>query len=406
MEVEKRLLKYVAIKTPCDEKKECVPTTLCQFDLAKVLVEDLKELGVENAVVDEKGFVYGIIPPTAGYESKKKIGFIAHMDTVAEYCEGDITPVIRPNYDGKDVVLGSSGRILSVSDFPHLQECKGRTLITSDGRTILGVDNKAGIAEIMQVVQLLKEEKIPHGQISIAFTPDEECGSGAPYFDYQRFDAEVAYTLDGDGEGEVQYQNFNACEANFKITGKSVHPGSAKDIMVNAVLIAAQINEMLPKYEVPRHTEGYEGFYHLLSIHGDEGSATAEYIVRDHDENSFLARKSTLRHIEKNLNEIWGQGTVQLELIDEYQNMDVIIRDHMYLIDYAKQACESVGITADVSPIRGGTDGSKFSFKGLPCPNLGTGGHGYHGPMEHVTVEGMEIAVKVVVELVKIFAEG
>lgn len=403
MKVEERLLSYVKIKTPCNENAETVPTTQCQFDLADVLVQELKELGA-RAELDDKCFVYGIIPATEGYEEKKKIGFIAHMDTVAEFCDGEITPVCTPDYNGEDFPLGTSGRVLSTKDFPHLKKCKGRTLITSDGNTILGVDDKAGIAEIMQMIEILRDKNIPHGQISVAFTPDEECGSGAAHFDFDKFDADVAYTLDGDGEGEIQYQNFNACEAKFVIQGKNVHPGSAKDIMINAVLIAADINHMLPRYETPRHTEAYEGFYHLLSIHGDEGHATAEYIVRDHDEHSFQARKNTLRHIEKSLNEIWGQGTVVLELKDEYQNMECIIRDHMYLIEHAEKACEAAGVQKDISPIRGGTDGCKLSFKGLPCPNLGTGGHGYHGPMEHVTVEGMEDAVNIIVELVKIFA--
>ena len=241
-------------------------------------------------------------------------------------------------------------------------------------------------------------------EISVAFTPDEECGSGAAHFDFEAFDAEVAYTMDGDGEGEIQYQNFNACEAKFEINGKNVHPGSAKNVMINAVLIAADINNMLPRYEIPRYTEEYEGFYHLLSIHGDEGYAIAEYIIRDHDTDSFEARKNTLRHIEKTLNELWGAGTVALTLTDEYKNMECIIKEHMYLIDYARQACANANVPEDISPIRGGTDGCKLSFKGLPCPNLGTGGHGYHGPLEHVTIEGMEAAVRVIVELVKIFA--
>lgn len=405
MKVEERLLNYVKIKTPCDENSESYPTSQCQFDLAKVLVEELKSLGVENAQLDEHCFVYGTVPATKGYENKKKIGFIAHMDTVPEFCEEEINPIITPNYNGEDFVLGTSGRVLTVKDFPHLKECKGRTLITSDGKTILGVDDKAGIAEIMQLIEILRDENIPHGQISVAFTPDEECGKGTDNFNFEKFDAEVAYTLDGDGEGEIQYQNFNACEARFEIVGKNVHPGSAKDVMINAVLIAADINNMLPRYEIPRCTEDYEGFYHLLNINGDEGHAVSEYIIRDHDEDSFNARKKTLRHIEKSLNEIWGEGTVTLTIKDEYKNMECIIKENMYLIDNAVKACKAAGVPEKILPIRGGTDGCKLSFKGLPCPNLGTGGHGYHGPLEHTTIEGMEAAVKVIVELVKIFAE-
>ena len=404
MEVEERLLKYISIKTPCDENSDKVPTTSCQFNLAKILADELKDLGLTKVILDDKCFVYGILPATPGYETRKKLGFIAHMDTVQEFCEGEIHPVCTPDYNGEDLVLGDSGRILTTKDFPHLKALKGRTLITSDGNTILGVDDKAGIAEIMQLLEILQTEQIPHGQISVAFTPDEECGSGAAHFDFEAFDAEVAYTMDGDGEGEIQYQNFNACEAKFEINGKNVHPGSAKNVMINAVLIAADINNMLPRYEIPRYTEEYEGFYHLLSIHGDEGYAIAEYIIRDHDTDSFEARKNTLRHIEKTLNEFWGAGTVALTLTDEYKNMECIIKEHMYLIDYARQACANANVPEDISPIRGGTDGCKLSFMGLPCPNLGTGGHGYHGPLEHVTIEGMEAAVRVIVELVKIFA--
>lgn len=404
MEVEERLLKYISIKTPCDENSDKVPTTSCQFNLAKILADELKDLGLTKVILDDKCFVYGILPATPGYETRKKLGFIAHMDTVQEFCEGEIHPVCTPDYNGEDLVLGDSGRILTTKDFPHLKALKGRTLITSDGNTILGVDDKAGIAEIMQLLEILQTEQIPHGQISVAFTPDEECGSGAAHFDFEAFDAEVAYTMDGDGEGEIQYQNFNACEAKFEINGKNVHPGSAKNVMINAVLIAADINNMLPRYEIPRYTEEYEGFYHLLSIHGNEGYAITEYIIRDHDTDSFEARKNTLRHIEKTLNELWGAGTVALTLTDEYKNMECIIKEHMYLIDYARQACANANVPEDISPIRGGTDGCKLSFKGLPCPNLGTGGHGYHGPLEHVTIEGMEAAVRVIVELVKIFA--
>lgn len=404
MEVKERLLKYISIKTPCDENSDKVPTTSCQFNLAKILADELKDLGLTKVILDDKCFVYGILPATPGYETRKKLGFIAHMDTVQEFCEGEIHPVCTPDYNGEDLVLGDSGRILTTKDFPHLKALKGRTLITSDGNTILGVDDKAGIAEIMQLLEILQTEQIPHGQISVAFTPDEECGSGAAHFDFEAFDAEVAYTMDGDGEGEIQYQNFNACEAKFEINGKNVHPGSAKNVMINAVLIASDINNMLPRYEIPRYTEEYEGFYHLLSIHGDEGYAIAEYIIRDHDTDSFEARKNTLRHIEKTLNELWGAGTVALTLTDEYKNMECIIKEHMYLIDYARQACANANVPEDISPIRGGTDGCKLSFKGLPCPNLGTGGHGYHGPLEHVTIEGMEAAVRVIVELVKIFA--
>lgn len=405
MNVTERLLKYVQIKTPCDYESETSPTSECQFDLARVLVDELNELGASDVYLDDDCFVYAKLPATEGLENCKKVGLIAHMDTVMEFTEGEIKPVMHENYNGEDLPLGDSGRVLSVKEFPHLTSLKGRTLITSDGTTILGVDDKAGIAEIMQLVEILQTEKIPHGPISIAFTPDEECGAGIAHFDMERFDAEVAYTLDGDTEGEVQYQNFNACDAVFEIKGAGVHPGSAKGVMVNAGLIASDINQMLPKYETPRFTEGYEGFYHLVHIEGEEAHAKSKYIVRDHSREMFEARKATLRHIEKNLNEYWGEGTVTLTITDHYYNMVEVIKEHQYLIENAKAACERCGVQAVESPVRGGTDGAKLSFMGLPCPNLGTGGHGYHGPMEHCTVEGLEKSLEILVELVKIYAE-
>lgn len=405
MKAYERMLKYIVVRTPSDGESGTTPSSQCQFELADMLVEELKELGVENASVDEQCFVYGIVPATPGYEDKTKIGFIAHMDTVSEFCDHEIKPILTENYNGEDLPLGDSGRVLTVKDFPHLPSLKGRTLITSDGTTILGVDDKAGIAEIMTLIERLQEEKIPHGQISVAFTPDEEVGTGVSHFDIEKFGAEYAYTLDGDGEGEIQYQNFNACEATFEVRGFNVHPGAAKDVMINAVLVATEINSMLPGCETPRHTSGYEGFYHLLSIHGDEASAKVHYMLRDHDLHSFEARENTLRHIEKIMNEKWGEGTVTLTIKEQYRNMEGIIEGCMHLIENAREACKNANVPEDISPIRGGTDGCQLSFRGLPCPNLGTGGHGYHGPYEHATVEGIEKATDVIVELVKIYAK-
>ena len=406
MKAYERLLKYAVMRTPSDGKSAATPTTKQQFDLARLLVTELKELGVDDVTLSDECFVYAKLPATPGLEDKRRLGLIAHMDTVSQYCDHDIRPQLTPNYDGKDLPLGTSGRTLTVRDFPHLPSLRGRTLITSDGTTILGVDDKAGIAEIMTTLEIIRDKSIAHGPLRVAFTPDEETGTGASHFDVEHFDAEVAYTLDGDTEGEIQYQNFNACEATFEFRGVSVHPGSAKDVMVNAVLLALEANNMLPGLETPRYTEGYEGFYHLLSIHGDEARATSSYIVRDHRECSFEARKATLRHIEKVMNELWGAGTVTLTIEDEYRNMESVIEGRMYLIDYARQAAERAGLKAEVSPIRGGTDGSQLSFRGLPCPNLGTGGHGYHGPFEHTTVEGMDLATTMAVELVKVYAQN
>lgn len=405
MKAYERLLKYVVVRTPSNEESTTVPTTECQFDLARILEKELKEIGVQDVVLNDKCFVYGKIPATPGYENAPKIGFLAHMDTVSDFCNGTITPVITENYDGKDLTLGTSGRELRVKDFPHLASLIGRTLINSDGNTILGVDDKAGIAEIMTAVERVLEEEIPHGQICIAFTPDEEAGTGSHSFDVPFFDADFAYTLDGGPEGEIQYENFNACGARFEIEGFSVHPGESKDTMINACLVAMEINALLPGADTPRDTEDFEGFYHLCDMTGDVGHATLNYIVRDHDEHSFEARKNTLRHIEKILNEKWGEGTVTLTIQEQYRNMSEIIRPCMHLIENAKQAAENVGITPIVTAIRGGTDGSHLSFEGLPCPNLGTGGYAFHGPYEHTTVEGMDKATEMIIELIKLYAK-
>jgi len=366
-----RLLKYVVVRTPSGENSETVPSSQCQFDLARILEEEMKSLGLSDVYLDDQCYLYGKLPATEGYEDKPAIGFIAHMDTVADFCDHDITPVITENYNGEDITLGDSGLILS------------NTLITTDGTTVLGADDKAGIAEILTVVELLKEQNIPHGPICVAFTPDEEIGTGASHFDVERFGADYGYTLDGDTEGDIQYENFNACKAFFDITGVSVHPGSSKDTMVNASLVAMEINSMLPGMETPRGTEDYEGFYHLVTMSGECAKAQLNYIVRDHDKNFFEARKNTLRLIE----------------------MAEIIAGCMHLIDNAKLACENTGIAPIIMPIRGGTDGCQLSFKGLPCPNLGTGGHAYHGPYEHITVEGMDKSVDVVMELIRLYAK-
>jgi len=400
-----RLLKYMVVRTPSDENSETVPSSQCQFDLAHLLETEMKELGLTDIYLDDQCYLYGKLPATEGLEDKPAIGFIAHMDTVSDFCDHDITPVITENYNGEDLALGTSGLTLSTETFPHLKDLKGRTLITSDGTTVLGADDKAGIAEILTVIEQLQEQNIPHGPICVAFTPDEEIGTGASHFDVERFGADYGYTLDGGTEGEIQYENFNACKACFDIAGVSVHPGSSKDTMINASLVAMEINSLLPAMETPRGTEDYEGFYHLVSMSGDCSKAQLNYIVRDHDKNYFEARKRTLTLIEKNLNAKWGEGTVKLTLTDQYKNMAEIIAGCMHLIDNAKQACENAGIEALILPIRGGTDGCQLSFKGLPCPNLGTGGHAYHGPYEHITIEGMDKAVAMVTELIKLYTK-
>lgn len=400
-----RLLKYVTIRTPSDEESSSVPSSACQFELAWHLYRELFTMGITDVKVDTKCYLYAHIPPSPGYENRPVIGFIAHMDTVSDFCDHRIIPVVHKDYDGRDLPLGDSGRVLSPEQFPHLHDLKGRTLITSDGTTILGADDKAGIAEIMTMAERLIEDEIPHSPVSIAFTPDEEIGMGAANFDLDEFGADFAYTLDGDTEGEIQYENFNACRAEFKITGVNVHPGSAKDIMVNASLVAMEINSLLPSGETPRDTEGYKGFYHLTDMKGDVAEAVLRYIVRDHQADSFEKRKQTLHEIVKTMNQKYGRGTVTLTITDQYRNMAEIIAGSMHLIENAEKACRNVGVEPLILPIRGGTDGAQLSFKGLPCPNLGTGGHGYHGPYEHITSEGMEAACNVAMELVKIYSQ-
>lgn len=406
MKAYERLLKYVVIPTPSDENSSTVPSSSCQFDLANVLVEELLALGIKDAYVDEKCYVYAHIPATPGLEELPVLGFIAHMDTVSDFCTKPITPVLRENYDGNDLPLGGEdGRILSVEMFPHLTTLKGRTLITTNGDTILGADDKAGVAEIMTLAERVISENIPHGPLAIAFTPDEEIGEGATHFNLDAFAADFAFTLDGDTEGEIQYENFNACSAVFETFGVNVHPGSSKDVMVNASLLAMEINHMIPSGETPRDTDGYEGFYHLMHMSGDVAHAKLSYIIRDHSAEKFAKRQEILRNIEGAIKEKWGEGSVILTIKEQYRNMDEIIKDgNMHLIDNAIKAAKAVGITPIVTPIRGGTDGCRLSFDGLPCPNLGTGGHSFHGPYEHISVEGMDMAVDMAVELVKLYA--
>lgn len=405
MKAYERLLNYVQIFTASDSDSNTNPTSQRQFDLAKILVEELKELGVKEVRVDSKCYVYGIIPATKGYEDKTKIGFIAHMDTAPDFCGENVKPVIIENYNGEDVRLGDSGRVLSKTNFPHLEALKGRTLITTDGKTLLGADDKAGIAEIMTMAERIIQEQIPHGQISIAFTPDEEVGAGADYFDVEGFSADFAYTVDGGAEGEIEYENFNACNAVFTVNGFNVHPGSAKDTMVNAQLLAMQINAMLPEGETPRDTKDYEGFYHLCNMKGNVEKAILDYIVRDHSNELFDKRKQRLLEIEKEMNEKYGEGSVTLKIKDQYRNMEEKIKPCMHLIDNAIASAREASITPVVLPIRGGTDGARLSFMGLPCPNIGTGGYAFHGPYEHITAEGMEYSVLHILGIIKNYAK-
>lgn len=405
MRVEERLLKYVSYWTTSDEECRQIPSSERQFELGKVLEQELRDLGLEKVTLTDHCYVYGLLPATKGYADKPAVGFISHMDTAPDFSGKDVKPQIIPDYDGNDVLLKGSGAYLKISDFPTLKTLKGRTLITTDGTTLLGADDKAGVSEVMTAVEQIITEKIPHGDIWIGFTPDEEIGSGADLFDLDYFKAKFAYTVDGDYEGEVAYENFNASSASFEINGVNVHPGEAKDIMINAALVGCEIASLLPENETPAHTEGREGFYHLTDFSGDIAHAKVNYIVRDHDKATFEKRLDTLRDIEKKMNEKYHADTVKLNIQHSYSNMLEVIEKNEYVVAIAKKAIKNVGLEPVSRPVRGGTDGARLSFMGLPCPNLGTGGYGFHGPFEHISVEGMDTAVSVIKEIVKITAE-
>lgn len=396
MNVKDRLLNYVAFHTTSQDDVDRIPSTDRQFELGRHLEKELKEMGLEQVKLDEHCYVYGLLPATKGMEDKKAIGFIAHMDTAPDFSGENVKPQIIKNYDGNDVVLKGNNTILKVSDFPNLTSLKGRTLITTDGTTLLGADDKAGIAEIFTAVEELIKDGTPHGDIWVGITPDEEVGCGANAFDLDYFKAVYAYTLDGDYEGEVAYENFNASSATVLVKGVNVHPGSAKNIMKNAASIACEFQSLLPKEQTPECTEGREGFIMLTDIEGDNACAKLSYIIRDHDAKSFKKKEEIMNAAATLLNTRYGEGVVSVSVKESYRNMLEIIEKNEDVVTVARDAIRSVGIEPISTPVRGGTDGARLSFMGLPCPNLGTGGYGFHGPFEHVTVEGMETAVKIV----------
>ena len=403
MRAYERLIKYAKVSTASEEGIGVSPSTPRQFDLARLLVDELRELGVADAEVTDTCYVYGHLPATPGHESAPCLGFIAHLDTSPDFSGENVKPRVIENYDGGDLELGA-GRTLSVKQFPHLPSLKGRTLITASGDTLLGADDKAGIAEIMTLIEQLQGGEIAHGRIAVCFTPDEEVGCGTANFDIPKLGADFAYTLDGGAEGEVVYENFNACSAVVNITGVNVHPGSAKNVMVNAALVATEFNAALPNCETPRHTEGYEGFYHLTAIAGTAERAELRYILRDHDAKKLEMRRETMFHIMKILNERYGAGTVSLSFREQYRNMAEKIRpDYMHLVENAVKATENAGVEPLRQPIRGGTDGAQLSWEGLPCPNLGTGGYAFHGPYEHITAEGMDKCVDIIRGITEIY---
>ena len=404
MRAYERFLRYIAVPTASDESSGTHPSSEKEWVLARMLREEMEALGLCDITLSDTCYLYAKLPASAGYESLPTIGFIAHMDTSPDFADGPMRARLVENYDGGEVILGA-GRTLSPTMFPHLPTLVGKTLIVTSGDTLLGADDKAGIAEILTLIERLREERIPHGPIAVAFTPDEEIGEGADNFDVALFGADFAYTMDGGFEDTLEYENFNALGATFTVNGVNVHPGSAKDIMKNAALIATELSSLFPETETPSHTEGYEGFYHLTDMEGNCERATLQYIVRDHSSEKFEERRAFLYTIEQKMNEKYGEGTVVLTVRDQYRNMLEKILPHMHLIDNAKEAMRRAGLSPKVEAIRGGTDGARLSFMGLPCPNLGTGGFAFHGPYEHITVEDMDIAVNVMVELVKLYSK-
>lgn len=401
-----RFLRYVKFETRSDEKSETIPSTPTQLEFAKILAKELEEIGMENVYVNDACFVNATLPGNVD-KDVPVIGFIAHMDT-ADFNATNVNPKIVENYDGEDIVLNEAKDIvLSVEEFPNLKNYVGKTVITTDGTTLLGADDKAGIVEIVEAMKyLIEHPEIKHGTVKVAFGPDEEIGRGADNFNVEEFGADFAYTMDGGPVGELEYESFNAAGAVFKIKGKSVHPGTAKGKLINASLIAAEIVNSFPADEVPEKTEGYEGFYFLDKINSNCEEAELSYILRDHDREKFEAKKKFAANVAKKINEKYGKKLVSVEIKDQYYNMGEIIKDHMNVVEIAKKAMENLGIKPVIEPIRGGTDGSKISFMGLPTPNIFAGGENFHGKYEFVALESMILATDVIVEIVKLNGEG
>lgn len=405
MTVLERFLNYVVIETTSDPYAESFPSTKSQLDFGHTLMEEMKELGLTDVTQDEYGYVFGTIPSTVPDYKGKILGLIAHMDTAPAASGKNIKPRVIKNYDGAEIVLNAEKKIvMKPEDFPSLKQYVGQDLVVTDGLTLLGGDDKAGVAEIMAAAEyLINHPEIPHGPIRVGFTPDEEVGQGADYFDVKKFGADFAYTVDGGECGELEYENFNAASVFVDFTGLSIHPGSAKNKMINALLLAMEFQGMMPEAQKPEHTEGREGFIHLESLEGSVEHASSEYIVRDHDFDLFKKKKEYMQKAADYMNVKYGEGTVSLRMEDSYYNMRQQIEPHYFLIENVLKVYEKLDIEPKIQPIRGGTDGSRLSFMGLPCPNLGTGGHNFHGHFEYVCVQSMEKCVQVLIELVKTF---
>ncbi|MBC1458825.1 peptidase T [Listeria newyorkensis] len=405
-EIIERFTKYVKVDTQSSEASSSVPTTQGQLELGNILVKELKEIGMEEVTIDQNGYVMATLPSNTT-KDMATIGFLAHIDTATDLTGKNVSPQIHENFDGKAIVLNKElGIVLSPEAFPELPTYKGQTLITTDGTTLLGADDKAGMTEIMVAMNyLLKHPEIKHGRIRVAFTPDEEIGRGPHNFDVKAFDAEFAYTMDGGPLGELEYESFNAAAARITFKGNSVHPGTAKDKMINANKMAMEFHNYLPQEEVPEKTDGYEGFYHLISLNGDVELAKSYYIIRDFDHDAFIMRKAKVSEIVKELQAKYGEDNIVLEMNDQYYNMKEKIEPVKEIVDIAYRAMKNLDIEPDIRPIRGGTDGSQLSFKGLPTPNIFTGGENYHGKFEYVSVESMLKATRVIIEIARLFEQ-
>ena len=400
-----RLLKYVKVNTESSPETGTTPSTPGQWELARLLVDELTGLGLESPSVNEFCTVTAWLPATPGLEHVPALGLLAHLDTAPAFSGKDVNPIVHQRYDGGDIVLPKEGRVIRVADFPWLSRLKGKTVITADGSTLLGADDKAGIAEIMTLCERLIAEGVPHGRLCVAFTPDEEIGEGPDHFDVASFGAKYAYTVDGSTPGVIAYENFNAATAVVDITGVSVHPGAAKGIMENALLLAQEFNLLLPSDAVPGKTEGYQGFFHLEALEGTAAACRMEYIVRDHDKEKFAAKKALLERAAAQVQAAHPTAKIALTLTDSYYNMKEKLADCMHLVDNANKAAELAGLTPDAEAIRGGTDGARLSFMGLPCPNLGTGGYNFHGPLELACAEEMDTVVDLLMNIVRLYAE-
>ncbi|KGL37786.1 peptidase T [Listeria newyorkensis] len=405
-EIIERFTKYVKVDTQSSEASSSVPTTQGQLELGNILVKELKEIGMEEVTIDQNGYVMATLPSNTT-KDMATVGFLAHIDTATDLTGKNVSPQIHENFDGKAIVLNKElGIVLSPEAFPELPTYKGQTLITTDGTTLLGADDKAGMTEIMVAMNyLLKHPEIKHGRIRVAFTPDEEIGRGPHNFDVKAFDAEFAYTMDGGPLGELEYESFNAAAARIIFKGNSVHPGTAKDKMINANKMAMEFHNYLPQEEVPEKTDGYEGFYHLISLNGDVELAKSYYIIRDFDHDAFIMRKAKVSEIVKELQAKYGEDNIVLEMNDQYYNMKEKIEPVKEIVDIAYRAMKNLDIEPDIRPIRGGTDGSQLSFKGLPTPNIFTGGENYHGKFEYVSVESMLKATQVIIEIARLFEQ-